>query len=296
MSKGQPKRLSVLKYFLILPLAGLIVLMSACKQEDGSMPSIAGGYILHQNLDKWPEPEGGLKKVYEYVENNTKMPEEARRNHVNAKIVVGFIVEENGSLSNFKINYVTFADPQKAVKKIGYGCDEEAMRVVKDMPFKWKPAILKGKPVRQSMFINVFFGSQEVFELKNPPIELESLPTPEQAEYYKSLHKKGTQSKIPKPDKTAVTWNDQIFRFISENVHYPENQRKNDVSGIVYASFVIDEKGNITDAKIEKGINKDFDDEVLRVIHLIKPVEPAKGPDGKPVKYKVTIPVKFKLQ
>jgi TonB family protein len=300
MSKGQPKRLSVLKYFLILPLAGIMIFLAACKQ-DGSNPSIAGGYIMNQNLDKFPEPEEGLKKVYEYVESNTKMPEEAKRNHINAKIVVGFIVEDDGSLSNFKINYATFADPQKAVKKIGYGCDEEAMRVVKTMPFKWKPAILKGKPVRQSMFIDVFFGSQEVFEAKNPySIMVETILSPEQKEMVREQRKKEKAIKNSAPPPRYSEWGvvkyPEFPEMIAKNIHYPENQRKNDVSGVVYASFVIDEKGNITDAKIEKGINKDFDDEVLRVIHLIKPVEPAKGPDGKPIKYKVTIPVKFKLE
>ncbi len=61
---------------------------------------------------------------------------------------VGFVVEPDGSISNVKL-----------LRGIGGGCDEEAMRVIKSLP-KWKPGKQRGKAVRVSYQIPVFFKLQ----------------------------------------------------------------------------------------------------------------------------------------
>jgi len=55
---------------------------------------------------------------------------------IQGTVYVSFVVEKDGSISNVK-----------ALKGVGGGCNEEAVRVVKEMP-KWKPGTDKGKPVR----------------------------------------------------------------------------------------------------------------------------------------------------
>jgi protein TonB len=59
--------------------------------------------------------------------------------------VVNFVVEADGSLSDIKI-----------VKGLGYGCDEEVMRLIRQMP-KWKPGTQRGKAVRVRMAHPVIF-------------------------------------------------------------------------------------------------------------------------------------------
>ncbi|MFM6975838.1 MAG: TonB family protein [Sphingobacteriaceae bacterium] len=96
-------------------------------------------------LDTPPEFKGGNKKWLKYLNRNLKYPARAQEQHVQGRVFVSFIIEPNGSLSNFKL-----------IRGIGSGCDEEAMRVLKNSP-DWKPGILDGKPVRTSYVLPVIF-------------------------------------------------------------------------------------------------------------------------------------------
>jgi protein TonB len=64
-------------------------------------------------------------------------------------VFIGFIVEPDGSLSDFKV-----------LRGIGYGCDEEALRVAKSMP-KWKPGMQNGETVRVSYLIPINFKLED---------------------------------------------------------------------------------------------------------------------------------------
>lgn len=86
---------------------------------------------IYQAEDKKPDFPGGMMKFYEFVGHNFKAPEEK----ISGKVYVKFIVETDGSLSNFKI-----------LRDIGYGTGEEAVRVLKLSP-KWIPAEKDGKKV-----------------------------------------------------------------------------------------------------------------------------------------------------
>ena len=85
----------------------------------------------YTSADKKPDFPGGMMKFYEFVGQNFKAPEEK----ISGKVYVQFIVEVDGSLSNFKI-----------LRDIGYGTGEEAIRVLKLSP-KWIPAEQDGKKV-----------------------------------------------------------------------------------------------------------------------------------------------------
>jgi beta-lactamase regulating signal transducer with metallopeptidase domain len=88
------------------------------------------------NEVKQPQFPGGMEEFYKLVGMNFKTPAEADKNKVQGKMLIQFMVEKDGSLSDFKI-----------VKDLGYGMAEEAIRVVKLSP-KWIPGTENGKPVR----------------------------------------------------------------------------------------------------------------------------------------------------
>jgi periplasmic protein TonB len=90
-------------------------------------------------------PIGGLNKFYEYVLGNLKYPAQARRMDIEGKVFVEFVIEKDGSITDVK-----------AIKGIGAGCDEEAVRVVTNSP-KWKAAKQRGKAVRQRMVLPITF-------------------------------------------------------------------------------------------------------------------------------------------
>ncbi len=87
-------------------------------------------------VENQPEFPGGISKMYKYLGENIKYPSAAQRANVSGRVFMKFIVEKDGSISNTEV-----------LKGIGFGCDEESMRVLKSMP-KWNPGMQNGKPVR----------------------------------------------------------------------------------------------------------------------------------------------------
>ena len=96
-------------------------------------------------VEEYPEFPNGEENLYKYLGSNIKYPHDALENGIQGTVVVKFVVEKDGSISNVK-----------AVRKIGGGCDEEAVRVVKRMP-RWKPGKQSGKPVRTEFTLPIQF-------------------------------------------------------------------------------------------------------------------------------------------
>lgn len=86
----------------------------------------------------------------------------------------------------------------------------------------------------------------------------------------------------------------ELWNYIRNNITYPANAKENNIAGKVYVSFIVEKSGNVAHVEIVKGIDKDLDDEAIRVIKLLPRYNPGKK-DGKPVRVKFTIPIKFTL-
>ena len=87
-------------------------------------------------VEQMPEFPGGQEGLVNYLVENLNYPEKAKAKKITGKVYVSFVVEKDGSISNVKV-----------LRDIGYGCGEEAVRVVKAMP-RWKPGMQRGKNVR----------------------------------------------------------------------------------------------------------------------------------------------------
>ena len=85
-----------------------------------------------------PEFPGGIVKLLVYVKQNFVYSKEMITNNVSGKIVVNFIIEKNGNISDLKIG-----------KHLGFGTEKEILRVLKKMP-KWIAGEHNGKKVRCS--------------------------------------------------------------------------------------------------------------------------------------------------
>jgi len=83
-----------------------------------------------------PEFPGGLMEFYKFIGQRFQIPEEVSKNKIQGKIFMEFMVEKDGSLSEFKIT-----------KDLGAGLGEEAIRILKLSP-KWIAGTKDGKPVR----------------------------------------------------------------------------------------------------------------------------------------------------
>lgn len=85
-----------------------------------------------------------------------------------------------------------------------------------------------------------------------------------------------------------------LRKDLAEAIKYPVEAKNKGISGKVFVSFVVDEKGNSVDAKIARGVDPFLDKESLRVIGLLKTWKPGKQ-DGKIVKVAYTLPINFAL-
>lgn len=99
-------------------------------------------------VDTIAEFPGGMNKARQYIANNLEYPEEAQEAGIEATIQAKFVIEKDGTLTNIQIE-----NPQ------GYGLDKEVIRVLRRMP-KWKPALLKGQPVRSQFRMPISFRLQ----------------------------------------------------------------------------------------------------------------------------------------
>ena len=98
-------------------------------------------------VEQNPEFPGGQSAMYKFLGENIKYPAAAQRANVSGRVFVKFVVEKDGSIGNVEV-----------MKGIGFGCDEEAIRVIKSMP-KWNPGRQNGKNVR------VFYNMPVVYKL-----------------------------------------------------------------------------------------------------------------------------------
>lgn len=92
---------------------------------------------------------GGNSEMYKFLGKNLKYPTAAQRANIQGKVFLSFIVEKDGSITDIE-----------TMKGIGFGCDEEAMRVVKLMP-KWIAGKQNGRNVRVKFTIPVFFRLED---------------------------------------------------------------------------------------------------------------------------------------
>lgn len=86
--------------------------------------------------------------IQKYLGDNISYPEAAKDNNIQGRVVVRFVVDENGKVSDVTV-----------VRGIGGGCDEEAKRVVSSMP-AWKAGKQNGKPVKVYYNLPISFTLQ----------------------------------------------------------------------------------------------------------------------------------------
>ena len=84
----------------------------------------------------------------------------------------------------------------------------------------------------------------------------------------------------------------ELRKYISTNLIYPEIAKKNSITGKVFVQFVINEKGGIEQTKVVRGVDSSLNKEAVRVIKSMPLWKPGKV-KGKPVKGSFTLPIKF---
>lgn len=101
---------------------------------------------VFQFVEEAPSFPGGEEKLFEYLNKNIKYPRIANENNIQGRVYVTFVVDKEGKVTEAKV-----------LRGIGGGCDEEALRVVKNMP-EWKPGRQNGRSVKVQYNLPVVFN------------------------------------------------------------------------------------------------------------------------------------------
>ena len=126
--------------FVSLLFIGMSIILVQCQLFQSEQTAKQGpsseSDTTFVEVEKKPEFPGGQSALFEYLKSEIDYPEKSRKREVEGTVIVQFVVDKDGSLTDVKI--------QKSVSKLLY---EEAKRVVREMP-NWKPGRHDGKVVR----------------------------------------------------------------------------------------------------------------------------------------------------
>ena len=131
------------KTYTLAELNKLYAAMSG-SQASGNARTTANSEVF-KATDEQPEFVGGQTALFNYLSNNVVYPPVAIQNNIQGRVVVSFIIEKDGSVSNVELKYGV--DPL---------LDAEALRVVKAMP-SWTLGKINGKPVRTLYALPITF-------------------------------------------------------------------------------------------------------------------------------------------
>ena len=98
--------------------------------------------------EEMPSFPGGEKALMQYIKDNTYYPKEMCEGAAQGRVMVGFVINEDGSISDVKV-----------LRSLTPECDEVAVKIVKGMP-KWNPGKQNGKAVKTKYTVPVSFRTE----------------------------------------------------------------------------------------------------------------------------------------
>ena len=154
MKKHSTNPWARLRVLLMLPaVAFSIVVASASNLDTKSTPSLEDKEItwtvdttdVFLVVEDMPEYPGGNEALIQYLSSSIKYPESCKEEHIEGQVLITFVVEKTGRVSDVKV-----------IKSVHPELDAEAKRVIEAMP-DWKPGKQRGEDVRVQFTIPVTF-------------------------------------------------------------------------------------------------------------------------------------------
>jgi len=164
MTKKQSRLKVNTGLLMILPfIAVLLFLIPGCSQKDKPAEAgievapppppppptaaVEGSETPYEEVDEMPLFKGGDAALMKFIADNTIYPEAAKTNGIQGKVIIGFVVENDGRIDRVKV-----------VKGVDPDLDKEAVRVVSRVPGFEKPGIKDGKAVAVRYQIPINFA------------------------------------------------------------------------------------------------------------------------------------------
>jgi TonB family protein len=233
-----------------------------------------------ENPDIVPMFTGGTAEMHRFISNTLSYPADAAERNAQGLVVYTFVVEKDGSLSNF--NIIHRADPL---------LNEEALRILKNMP-PWRPARHNGEIVRSETYVPMYFKLN-----KNVQYSTRTSSSATARAYAKTDQSILENSEIYTiVDKMPVYeyGEKELANFISYNMRYPKEALQQGIEGRILCSFIVGKDGSISNIEVVSGSNEALNNEAIRVLGLMPKWTPGEN-NGEKVNVKCLLPIDFTI-
>ncbi len=232
-------------------------------------------YIM---VEKMPTFQGGDLNVFRnWVQSKIQYPKEAMDKGIKGRVVCSFVVEKDGSLTDFDV----LQSPDKSLA-------DEVVRILKTSP-KWEPGEQRGEKVRVKYMVPIVFsiGNNNVTDAsttKAQAVAAANATTGGDMPYVKV-------EKMP----TFMGGDLNVFRnWVQSKIQYPTEAMDKGIKGRVVCSFVVEKDGSLTDFDVLQSPDKSLADEVVRILKTSPKWEPGEQ-RGEKVRVKYTVPIIFSI-
>ena len=261
---------------IIVSLIITMVFSLSAFTTTGNTPPPTGKVIEDPEIP--PIFTGGTAEMHRFIANSLRYPTQAAENNKQGLVVYTFVVEEDGTLTNFEL--IHRADPQ---------LDEEALRILKSMP-PWRPAKNKNKIVRSTSYVPMYF------KLNKNANATAARTTAPASVYAKKNEEVANAEVFSIVDKMpAYPYGEkELAGFISNQIRYPKEARQEGIEGRILCSFIVAADGSITNIEIVSGVHPQLDREAMRVLSLMSKWNPGER-NGEKVNVKCLLPIDFTI-
>lgn len=248
---------------------------SLTKQRETPPTSGTDKIVKEPDID--PMFTGGTAAMHKFITSTLNYPKEAIEKNIEGLVVYTFVVEKDGTLSNF--NLIHRADPM---------LDAEALRILKAMP-PWRPAKYKGEAVRAETYVPMYFKIN-----KN-----------------RRTAKTNSQGSSTAKTDLDIIANEEIFsivdqmpqypggekkltEFLSNRIIYPSQALQNGIEGRILCSFIVAKDGTVSNIEVLQSPDPELSDEAVRVLSMMPKWNPGIN-NGEKVNVKCVLPIDFKI-
>jgi TonB family protein len=224
-----------------------------------------------------PQFPGGDLELQKFIARTIKYPVEAQEKGETGRVFVTFIINKLGAVENVC-----------TAKSVSPSLDAEAIRVIKTLP-NWIPGSKDGESVNVTYTLPINFAlqnDQALIVIDEPGKEKRM-----DKQKYEGEDVYVTVEQKPEYPGGGLA----LQKYIADNVKYPEEALKKDISGRVFVTFIVSKEGDVVQARVVRGVESSLDAEALRVINSIPKWTPGYE-KGKAVNVAYTVPINFSLK
>jgi TonB family protein len=277
--KNQYKSQRIILVFISVLTFSLLI--SAQQSKSTKKSGKIAKDSIYWLVDKSPEFPGGQFAMSTFMYKNLKYPQKAIANKNEGTVSVDFVISKTGEISDLRVTS----------KGTSTELNNEVLRVIKLMPH-FVPAEQKKKKVSYRTWgVTIDFqlkpcNKKEFYPIIITPTDC-GLPTfsPDAKGVYTFAEK------MPQYPGGDV----ELLSFISRNKYHFKPEDDNPPTGTVIIRFIVTETGEISNIKLIRSIDKDLDDDAIRVVKMLPKWKPGVH-DGRKVNVYYNLPVSYRLE